>query len=120
MVPRGLPSTLSPRMDALLKRLADVSIALGAAEEALDEGANTTAREHLDIADEGLAELREQWPQMDATTRNIVGGAAGPLRERADAARKRLPRFSALAAVEPTPEDLADEDDGEFEPPSAA
>lgn len=108
-------------MDALLKRLADVSIALSAAEEALEESANTTAREHLDVADEGLAELREQWPQMDAPTRNIVGGAAGPLRERADAARKRLPRFSALAAVEPTPEDLAEDDDGgEFEPPSAA
>lgn len=106
-------------MDALLKALAGISLAVGAAEEALEEGANTTAREQLDVADEGLAELRTSWPEMSAPERDIVGKAAGPLRERADAVRARVPRLSALSAVEPTPQELEDASD-ELEPPPPA
>lgn len=108
-------------MDDLLKRLAEISLALTAAEEAAAEGAHTRAREELEAADEGLAALREQWPQMDAAARDVVGRAAAPLRERADTVRAGLPRFAALSVVEPTPDELAedeDEDPGpEPEPP---
>ena len=103
-------------MDALLKSLADISLALASAEEALDEAANTNAREHLDAADEGLARLRSLWPDMGEAERTLVGRAASPLRERADSARKRLPRLSALTAVEPTPEELEDASDDRAAP----
>ncbi|MCW3015426.1 MAG: hypothetical protein JWO02_2518 [Solirubrobacterales bacterium] len=98
-------------MDAHLKALADISLALTSAEAFLDEAANFNAREDLDRAAEGLAALREQWPQMSAAERTVVGRTAGPLRDRLDAARARLPRLSALTVVAPEPGEEEDDDD---------
>ena len=108
-------------MDAHLKALADVSLALGRAEAYLDESANLNAREELDRAAEGLAALRGQWPQMSASERTVVGRTAAPLRDRLDAARSRLPKISALTQVTPEPGD-EDAEDGvpglDGDPPS--
>ena len=100
-------------MDALLKELADASMAVGAAEEALDEGANTTARDRLDDAAAILAALRERWPELGPAERSVVGKTAAPLRARLDAAQTRLPKVSALREVapEPDPEDETEPDD---------
>lgn len=100
-------------MDAHLKALADVSLALGRAEAYLDEHANLNAREELDRAAEGLAALRGQWPQMGASERTVVGRTAAPLRDRLDAARARLPKITALSEAAPEPGDGEEqEDDG--------
>jgi len=110
-------ATLRRAMDAHLKRLADIGLNLTAAEEALDEGANTTARDLLDRAGESLDELRGAWPELSEAQRSIIGGAAAPLRQRLDAAKARLPRHLALTDV-PQAERIVDpEDDG---PPEAA
>ncbi len=94
-------------MDALLKQLADASMAVGEAEEALEEGANTTARDRLDDASATLADLRERWPKFSAAERTLVGKTAAPLKARLDAAQDRLPKLSALseAPAEADPED---------------
>ncbi len=94
-------------MDALLKQLADASMAVGEAEEALEDGANTTARDRLDDAAATLAALRERWPEFSAAERTLVGRTAAPLKARLDAAQARLPRLSALsqAPAEADPED---------------
>ncbi len=99
-------------MDALLKELAAASMAIGAAEEALGEGAHVAARELLDDAAATLAALRERWPELSGAERAIVGKTAAPLRVRLDAAQTRLPRLSALreVAAEADPEDEADPD----------
>jgi len=99
-------------MDALLKELADASMAVGAGEEALAEGANTTARDQLDEAAAILAALRERWPELSAAERGIVAKTAAPLRRRLDAAQARLPKSSALreVAAEPDPEDETEPD----------
>jgi hypothetical protein len=102
-------------MDAHLKRLADVSLALTAAEEALEATAYTGAREALDAAAEGLDALRGDWRSMSSAERAVIGRAARPLRERLDVARKRVPKLSALSEVEPDPADLEAD-----EPPDAA
>ena len=99
-------------MDALLKELAGASMAIRAAEEALDEEANTTAREGLDDAAAILAALRERWPELSGAERAVVGKTAAPLRVRLDAARARLPKLSALRDVAAEPGD-EDEDDPE-------
>jgi len=93
-------------VDALLKELADASMAVGAAEEALAEGANTAARDRLDDAAAILAALRERWPELSAAERGVVGKTAAPLRARLDAAQARLPKLSSLreVATEPDPE----------------
>lgn len=93
-------------MDALLKELADASMALGAAEEALGEGANSSARDRLDEAATILAALRARWPELSTAERAVVGKTAAPLRARLDAAQARLPKLSALREVvsEPDPE----------------
>jgi hypothetical protein len=104
-------------MDAHLKRLAEIGLSLTAAEEALDEGANTNARDLLDRASDTLDELRAAWPLLNAGERTLIGATAAPLRARLDAARARLPRLVALGEV-PQSERIADpEDDG---PPEAA
>jgi hypothetical protein len=104
-------------MDAHLKRLADIGLDLTAAEEALDEGANTTARDLLDRAAEALDALRSEWPALSEPERKIIGSTAAPLRQRLDAAMARLPRLVALTEV-PQAERIVDpEDDG---PPEAA
>ena len=99
-------------MDALLKELADASMAVGAAEEALAEGANVAARDRLDDAAAILAALRERWPELSAAERAVVGKTAAPLRRRLDAGQARLPRLSALreGAAEPDPEDEKEPD----------
>ncbi len=93
-------------MDALLKELADASMAVGAAEEALAEGAIIAARDRLDDAAAILAALRERWPELSTAERGVVGKTAPPLRARLDAAQARLPKLSALreVAAEPDPE----------------
>lgn len=100
-------------MDAHLKALADVSLALGCAEAFLDESSHLNARDELDRAAEGLAALREQWPQMSAAERTVVGRTAGPLRDRLDAGRARMPRLSALTQVAPEPGEEDDDEDGD-------
>ncbi len=82
-------------------------MAVGEAEDALDEGANTTARDRLDDAAATLADLRERWPELSGPERTLVGKTAAPLRSRLDAAEARLPKLSALsqAPVEADPED---------------
>ena len=99
-------------MDEHLKRLADVGLELTAAEEALDAGANTGARGHVDAAEDGLEALRAAWPRMGPSERQVVGRTAAPLRARLDAARRRLPRATALVTLAPEPgeEDPGGED----------
>lgn len=98
-------------MDAHLKDLADISMALSAAEAFLDESSNLNARDQLDAAAEGLTTLRGQWPDMTPAERTVVGRTAAPLRDRLDAARARLPKLSALTEVAPEPGE-GDDDDG--------
>lgn len=114
-------------MDAYLKPLADVSMALTAAEEALEAGSTLAAREATDEAAEQLDALRGAWPQMSKAERQIVGQTAKPLRERLDAVRGRLPRLVALGEISETEralhlvEDASDGGpDGDPEPPAAA
>ncbi|XAY07931.1 hypothetical protein DSM112329_04825 [Paraconexibacter sp. AEG42_29] len=108
--PAGGAGTLDT-MDAHLKALADISMALSAAEEFLDESAHLNARDQLDAASEGLTALRDQWPQMSAAERTVVGRTAAPLRDRLDAGRARLPKLTALTEVAPEPGE-GDDDDG--------
>jgi hypothetical protein len=97
-------------MDELLKALAAVGLDVGAAEEALAEGAAQTARERLTAAEEGLGELRARWPELGERERALVGAAARPVRARLDAAQARVPRRTALSvgAVEADPEQDVD------------
>jgi hypothetical protein len=98
-------------VDHHLKLLADVSLAVTEAEEAIAEEALHLASERLDHAREGLADLRARWPEMSAAERRLVGGTAGPVRERLDAVAARVPRLrpvSEMAAPEVDPEQEAD------------
>ena len=88
-------------MDELLKALADAGLRTTAAEEAIDEGAPTSAVEDLDAAEAHLQVLRDRWPEMDAMQRRVIGSAATPLRDRIDAARARLPKRRALSEIAP-------------------
>ena len=109
MVATGRRPTL-PRMDAHLKLLAEVSLAVGRAEAAAGEGGFTSAREALDEAETGLQALRERWPEMGTAERALVGRAAAPVKQRLDAVARGLPRQSALsqAAPEHDPEEEQD------------
>ena len=89
------------RVDAHLKLLAEVSLAVERAQTAAGDGAFTGAREALDEAEEGLQALRERWPEMAAAERALVGRAAAPVKQRLDAVARRLPRVSALSQVAP-------------------
>ena len=94
-------------MDRHLKLLADASLALAEAEEAVGDGAFHLASERLDGVREILSELRARWPEMSAAERRVVGGSARGVRERLDAAAARVPRLSAvseMAAPEVDPE----------------
>ncbi len=102
-------------MDGHLKALADVSLALSAAEAFLDDASHLNARDELDRAAEGLAALRAQWPDMAPSERTVVGATAAPLRDRLDAARARLPKLSALTEAAPQP----GEDDDKAAGPNA-
>ena len=90
-----------PWVDAHLKLLAEVSLAVERAETAAGDGAFTGAREALDEAAEGLQVLREHWPQMGPAERTLVGRAAAPVKQRLDAVVQRLPRPSALSEAAP-------------------
>jgi len=109
MVATGWVPRLS-RMDAHLKVLAEVSLAVERAEVAAGEGAFTAARDELDEAERGLQVLRERWAEMVPAERAIVGRAAAPVKQRLDALARRLPRPSALsqAAPEADPEQEQD------------
>jgi hypothetical protein len=87
------------RVDAHLKLLAEVSLAVERAEAAAGEGGFTSAREALDQAESGLQVLRERWPEMAAAERALVGRAAAPVKQRLDAVAHRLPRPSAPSQV---------------------
>ena len=87
-------------MDAELKQLAEVGLAVTAAEEALEHSAFTQAAEALVRAADGLAQLRARWPAFSLTQRALVGRAAAPLRARLDNARTRLPARTALTEAQ--------------------
>jgi len=82
-----------------LKLLADASLQVEAAEAAIAETAYQNAREALDVAEEHLAELREAWPEMSGSERQIVGKTAAPLKARVDEAAKRIPKRTTLTEV---------------------
>lgn len=84
-------------VDEHLKLLADASLDMTAAEEALEESAFQTARERLDAVDVTLEELRRRWMGMSAAERAVVTPAAKEVRARLDAAAKRVPKVSALS-----------------------
>jgi hypothetical protein len=86
-------------MHVHLNRLAEVSIAVGEGEEALEERAFHRAAEKLDAAREGLAELRAGWLGMSPLERKVVGGAARPVRLRLDAAAARVPRLRTVSEI---------------------
>ena len=88
-------------MDAHLKLLADASLDVGAAEDALGDGAFHAARDRLDAAGAVLDELRTRWPEMSAAERGVVGPAAKGIRDRLDAATAQVPRLSALSEGAP-------------------
>ena len=88
-------------MDASLKLLADASLAVSEAEEAIEEGAFTTARDRLDAAGAVLAGLRAAWPDMPGGERAVVGPAARTVRERLDAAAARVPKVRAVSEGAP-------------------
>jgi hypothetical protein len=90
-----------------LKDLADASLAAEEAEEALEAGERTQAEEALDRGDAVLAALRGSWGSMGAAERAVVGPSAKAVRERLDAARRRLPKRAALSegAPEADPEE---------------
>src|SRR4051812_18290205 len=86
-------------VDQHLKVLADASMAVAEAEEAVGEGTFLLASERLDAAREALAELRSRWPAMTGAERRVVGGAARPVRERLDVAAARVPRVRAVSEM---------------------
>jgi hypothetical protein len=97
-------------VDAHLKLLAEVSLAVERAEAAAGEGGFTGAREALDEAEEGLQVLRERWPEMGAAERTVVGRAAAPVKQRLDRIAQHLPKPSALSQAAPEHDPEQDED----------
>jgi hypothetical protein len=84
-------------VDEHLKLLAEASLDLTAAEEALDESAFHTARDRLDAVDIALEELRRRWMAMSPTERAVITPSAKEIRARLDAAALRVPKVSALS-----------------------
>jgi hypothetical protein len=84
-------------VDEHLKLLAEASMDVTAAEEALEESAFHTARERLDAVDVKLEELRRRWQRMNAAERAVITPSAKEIRARLDAAAKRVPKVSALS-----------------------
>ena len=93
-------------VDEELKLLAEASLDVTAAEEALEENAFHTARERLDAVDVKLEELRRSWLRMSPAERAVITPSAKEIRARLDAAAKRVPKVSALSqgAEETDPE----------------
>lgn len=79
-------------MDLHLKVLAEASLAVARAQEAMREDAFTGAREALDEAERGLQDLRDRWPEMTAAQRTVVAKAAAPIRVELDDVARRLPK----------------------------
>jgi hypothetical protein len=100
-------------VDQHLKLLADASMAVGEAEDAVAEGTFLLASERIDAAREALAELRDRWPAMSGAERRVVGGAARSVRERLDAAAGRVPRLRAVSEMAPAQVDPEQEADPE-------
>jgi hypothetical protein len=96
-------------MDALLKRLADASLEVAAAEDAVGEEAFHTARERLDGAEAVLADLREQWAGMSQAERSVVGPAASAVKARSDALGRQIPKPTALSQGAPIADPEQDE-----------
>jgi hypothetical protein len=94
-------------MDTHLKLLAEASLHVSAAEEAIGETAFQNAREALEEAEEQLVHLRGGWPTMSTAERTIVAGTATPLKARIDAAWKLIPKRTTLTevAMEADPEE---------------
>lgn len=84
-------------VDDHLKLLAEASLAMTAAEEALEERAFHTARERLDEVDVTLEDLRRRWLAMSLAERGLITPSAKEIRARLDAAAKRVPKISALS-----------------------
>ena len=95
-------------MDSHLKLLAHTSLLAETVERELAEGALSGARDELDAAYAGLAELRSRWPDMSEAERRIVGRTAAALRRRLDALGAGMPR--ALAVSDGAPEHDPDEE----------
>ncbi len=102
-------------MDVPLEALADVSEAVGRAEDAVEEEAWTAAREALDTTDVLLEGLREAYRELGPRERGTLGAIAGPLRARRDAVASRIPKPQAVSDGAPV-HDPEQEDDGEDEP----
>jgi hypothetical protein len=100
-------------MDTLLKLAADAGVEVSAAEAALEEGAAGAARDALDRADDALGALREQWPQMSAMERTVIGEAAAAVRARRDLVAARLPPIRPVSdgVAELDPEQERDPDE---------
>lgn len=100
-------------MDDHLKLLAEASLDVTAAEEALEESAFHTARDRLDAVDVKLEELRRRWLAMGTAERALITPAAKEIRARLDAAARRVPKVSALSqgAEEVDPEQEAEPGD---------
>jgi len=100
-------------MDALLKIAADAGLEVTTAEEALAEGNYEVAREALDRAADGLADLRARWAEMSPAERTVVGRVAAGVRQRLDATAARIPRRRVLsdAPVEVDPDQDRDPDE---------
>jgi hypothetical protein len=96
-------------MDAHLKLLADASLEVDAAEEALGEDAFHTARDRLDSASAVLADLRHAWAGMSAPERALVGPAARQVRDRLEAAGARVPTVRAVSEGTPVADAEQDE-----------
>lgn len=87
-------------MDLRLPLLADANLHLTVAEEAVDDGNNTVARNELDKADIALDELRSQWMDMNDDERGLLPAMVQPLKKRAEGIRTRLPQQSVLSQTE--------------------
>jgi hypothetical protein len=84
-------------VDDHLKLLAEASLDVTAAEEALEESAFHAARERLDSVDVKLEDLRKRWLKMSVAERALITPAAKEIRARLDAAARRIPKVSALS-----------------------
>ncbi len=90
-------------MEIDLNRLGTAGEHLDLAEQALAEEAYTTARSELDLADAELEAARAQWREADGPIRALLGTMGKTVAERRNALAARIPRVSALSegAVEP-------------------
>jgi flavin-binding protein dodecin len=96
-------------MDELLKIAADAGVEVSTAEASIEEGAHEAAREALDRAADGLAELRTRWSEMSPPERAVVGKVAAAVRGRLDATAARVPARRVMTDVAPVLDHEQDE-----------